>query len=190
MTRAAVLDQAALWDLDPAGEQLADQAAAPTRRPTHTPRPRRSKEAQAEECDPTCLVCGKAEGRGLCSPRCATACVHTAQPDLVEICLITTRVTARLVIGIHGYEPGRRLALVDRCPHCERTHWHAAHYGTHYRLAHCGQPYLVTLARPHTTPGAALSVTHSHQQQPDDHPDTTTATRGAAAARAALRGHP
>lgn len=159
MTRTAVLDQPALWDIPrPAPAcPAANQAAKPKRRPTHTPRPRRSKEAQAEECDPTCLTCGKPEGRGLCHPRCSVICVHTAQPDLVEVCLATTCVTARLTIGIHGFEPGRKLAVVD-CPFCERLHTHTPRFGRHYRLSGCGQPYIVTLPRPRINPRTGLTT--------------------------------
>ncbi|MER7131220.1 hypothetical protein [Streptosporangium saharense] len=190
MSRAAVLDQPALWD-EPA------EPARPPRRPTHTPRPRRTKEAQAEPCEPGCLVCGKAEGRGLCSPRCSVTCIHVAQADRVEVCLVVTHVTARTVVGIHGAEPGRHLAAVT-CPFCRRTHWHAAQYGRRYRVAHCGQPYIVTLPRPHITPQTAPRGTETGEAVRDaqrgtpesrDTSQATTAARGAAAARAALARH-
>ncbi|MFF4417504.1 hypothetical protein ACFYY8_33685 [Streptosporangium sp. NPDC001559] len=188
MTRA-VLDQPALWD-EPA------EPARPPRRPTHTPRPRRTRESQAEPCEPSCLVCGKAEGRGLCSPRCSVTCVHVAQADLVEVCLVTVHVTARVVVGIHGFEPGRKIAVVT-CPFCTRVHWHAAQYGRRYRMAHCGQPYIVTLARPHIGPQEALRATETGgtaprtqraTPKPHEASQATTAARGAAAARAALAG--
>ncbi|MFC3986812.1 hypothetical protein [Streptosporangium jomthongense] len=164
MTRA-VLDQPALWEPEP-------EPARPPRRPTHTPRPRRTRESQAEPCDPACLTCGKPEGRGLCSPRCSVTCVHVAQADLVEVCLVTVHVTARVVVGIHGAEPGRRLAAVT-CPFCERLHWHAAQYGRRYRVAPCGRPYIVTLARPRIGPqeaprGTETGGTMPHTQR--DHP--------------------
>lgn len=185
--RALTLDQPALWE-------LTDDPAPPQRRPTHTPRPRRVKEAQAEPCDPTCLVCGKAEGRGLCTPRCSVMCVHTAQADLIEVCLVTVHVTAHLVVGIHGFEPGRRLAVVT-CPFCERTHWHAPRFGRHYRMAPCGQPYIVTLTRPTDTSRTGLRATQSASSGRNGQQVTSanfnasqaaTASRGAAAARAAL----
>ncbi|MFI7628424.1 hypothetical protein [Microbispora rosea] len=146
----ATLDQPGLFDL----EQPKPRPKR-ARRLTHTPRPRRSKEAQAEECDPTCLVCGKAEGKGLCSPKCAVVCSHTRQPDLVEVCLVTTRVTAVLVEGARTLTGSRPLALV-LCPHCGDVHWHAPAYGVHYRLSGCGQPYVVHLPRPRFTPGGTL----------------------------------
>lgn len=146
--------QPALWDLP------APEPAKPQRRrnhaPLYPPRPRRTKEQREQDCDPRCLVCHHPEDRGLCSPRCSIVCVHNGQPARVELCLVITRVTARLVIGLPGARPGRRLALVDVCPHCERAHWHTPAYGLHYRTAGCGRPYLVHLPRPAITPGGAL----------------------------------
>ncbi|MFF3665397.1 hypothetical protein [Microtetraspora malaysiensis] len=147
----AVVEQPVLWDI-PAPEPAPGRAK---RRPTHAPRARRSEAAQAEECDPTCLVCGKSEGRGLCSPRCSVVCVHTRQPDRVEVCLVQVHVTAVLVAGVPGGRPGRRLALVC-CPHCGQVHWHAPRYGVHYRVAACGAPYVVHLPRPRLAPGGTV----------------------------------
>ena len=146
MTRAAIVDQPALWDLEPAPAPLPVKQRR-VRPPTHTPRPRRSKEAQREECDPACLVCGKPEGRGLCTPRCSVACVHTRQPDLVEVCLVTTHVTAVLMTGERTLTGTHQHALV-LCPFCGEVHWHAVRFGAAYRVARCGQPYIVHLDRP------------------------------------------
>ncbi|MER7126660.1 hypothetical protein [Micrococcus luteus] len=200
MTRAAVLDQPTLWD-DPTptpAEEHDDQPVPALRRPTHTPRPRRTKASQAEPCEPTCLVCGKPEGRGLCSPRCSNVCAHIAQADLVEVCLVTVYVTARVVVGLPGAEPGRHLAVVT-CPFCARRHWHAARYGRHYRTAHCsGRPYIVTLARPRVAPQVGLSATEAREvaldaqratPAPLDASQAATAARGAVVARAALAHH-
>lgn len=195
MNRSAVLDQPALWDV-PRPAPARPTTAAAKHRPTHAPRPRRSKEAQAEECDPACLACGKPEGRGLCYPRCSVVCVHTGQPDVVEVCLTTTRVVARLVAGVPGVPgvPGRRLAVVE-CPFCERLHWHTPAFGRHHRVSGCGQPYIVTLPRPRITPQGAPRSTQTGEQGvagQEGHASTfnasqaATATRGAAAARAAL----
>ncbi|MFC6081023.1 hypothetical protein [Sphaerisporangium aureirubrum] len=145
---------------------------------THPSRPRRSKESQAEDCEPACLICKHPEGRGLCQPRCAVVCSHTANPDVVEVCIIARRVTARLVIGTPGSRPGRRLAVVT-CPWCERVHWHAAEFGIRYRSGRCGWPYLVHLPRPADDPTVAAAAEHTEDHQ-------HAAARGAAAARAAL----
>jgi hypothetical protein len=143
--------QPALWDLPAAPPK-------PVRRRNHAPlfppRPRRTKEQRERDCDPRCLTCHHPEDRGLCSPRCAVVCVHTGQPARVELCLVMVRVQARLVIGLPGARPGRRLALVDACPYCERVHWHTPAFGLRYRTAQCGRPYLVHLPRPTTTGGA------------------------------------
>ncbi|MBX6387354.1 MAG: hypothetical protein IRZ07_30980, partial [Microbispora sp.] len=148
----ATIDQPVLFDLEPQPRPKRARAL------THAPRPRRTEEAQAEPCDPTCLVCGKPEGRGLCSPRCAIVCTHTRQPELTEVCLVTTRVTAVLVTGTPTVTGSRPLALV-LCPHCGEVHWHAATYGAHYRTSACGRPYIVHLPKPRLTPGG-LSVIH------------------------------
>lgn len=146
----AVLDQPGLWELEP--------APPPARRRNHSgllpPRQPRTKEQREQDCDPRCLVCGRPEeSGGLCHPRCSIVCVHTAQPALVEVCIATVRVTARLVIGLPGAQPGRRLAAVDTCPHCGHTHWHSPAHGLRYRIAGCGKPYLVWLPRPRITAG-------------------------------------
>lgn len=178
--------QAGLFDLAPAlpaaPAPKPEQLPLPVKQPkparprVHPPRPRRSKDAQARDCDPRCLVCRHPEGRGLCTPRCAVVCRHTAQPDRVEVCLVTVRVTARLVTGLPGAEgPGRHLAVVDRCPWCGRVHWHAEAYGLRLRIAGCGAPYLVQLDRPRITP-AEPTVEH-----------TAATTRGANLARQLLR---
>ncbi|GAA0402797.1 hypothetical protein GCM10009530_63460 [Microbispora corallina] len=145
-------DQPGLFDLDTPAP-----APAPWRKRaralTHTPRPRRTKEAQAEECEPACLTCGKPEGRGLCHPRCAVICTHTRQPDRVEVCLVTTHVTALLVEGTRTLTGSHQHALVC-CPFCGDVHHHAPTYGARYRLSGCGQPYIVHLHRPRITNGA------------------------------------
>lgn len=162
-----------LFDL----EQPAPARPAPPprrQRPhTHPSRPRRTN--QAHDCQPACIVCGHAEGDGYCTPRCAVMCVHAAQHGRAEVCLITTRVQARLVAGLPGATPGRRLAVVDSCPFCGRIHWHAAAYGIRYRIARCGRPYLVALDRPRAVPAAEHTAEHQH-----------AATRGADLARQLL----
>ena len=151
MTRADVLDQPGLWDLPAEPVRVCRRNHAPL----YPPRPRRTKEQRERDCDPRCLTCGHPEDRGICYPRCPIVCVHTAQPGRVELCLVTVRVSARLVVGLPGSRPGRRLALVDVCPWCEHTHWHTPAYGLRYRTAGCGRPYLVHLPRPAITPGGA-----------------------------------
>ncbi|GAA4209554.1 hypothetical protein GCM10022252_76240 [Streptosporangium oxazolinicum] len=157
--------QATLWDLPQPptrplprpDERLPHAKPAPRRNHVlNIPRARLTEEAKAQDCEPTCMVCGKPEGRGLCSPRCRVLCANSAQPGRTEVCIITTRVTARLAVGVHGAEPGRKLAVVDECPHCERVHWHTPQYGTHYRVPPCRQPYLLTLPRPRIGPGGVL----------------------------------
>lgn len=146
----ATMEQPGLWDL-PEPEPVKRKTPRP---PIHTPRPRRSKEAQALECAPSCLVCGKAEGRGLCSPRCSVVCSHVAQPDTAEVCVVSVHVTAILVTGMPGSTPGRKIAFVA-CPYCGEIHWHAPTFGVHYRTAPCGTPYIVHLARPRIAPWEA-----------------------------------
>lgn len=155
MTHTLAPGQPGLWDLpaEPQPEPLPVKQRH-IKPPTHTPRPRRSKEAQREECDPRCLVCGKPEGRGLCAPRCSVVCVHSRQPDLIEICLVTAHVTAILMTGTVTLRGAHRRALVS-CPFCGDIHWHAATYGARYRVSGCGQPYIVHLARPRIAPWAA-----------------------------------
>lgn len=142
----AVLEQEGLFDLP---------APKPARRATtHAPRPRRPEEFLAQPCEPTCLVCGQEEGRGLCSPRCAVACQHITHRDKVGVCVVTVRVTAVLITGTPTLTGSRPLALV-LCPHCGEVHHHAAAFGTHYRLSGCGLPYVVHLPRPRLTPEGA-----------------------------------
>ncbi|MEU7911360.1 hypothetical protein [Microbispora bryophytorum] len=151
--RAAVMDQPGLFEVEPprpARTETSDRRRP--RPPIHTPRPRRTKQCQAKECEPKCLICGKGEGRGLCTPRCSVICEHTHQPDRVEVCLVTTHVTALLVTGERTLAGPRQLALV-LCPFCGEVHWHAPSFGAHYRVAHCGQPYIVHLHRPRLAPG-------------------------------------
>lgn len=151
--RAAVLAQPGLFDLDPKPEPRTVSREERVRRPTHEPRPRRSKEAQADECAPACLTCRKPEGRGLCVPRCAVVCTHANQPSTTEVCLVQVHVTAVLVTGTPTLYGARHLALVC-CPHCGQVHWHAATYGARYRVSACGLPYIVHLPRPR--PGGVL----------------------------------
>ncbi|RCG27196.1 hypothetical protein DQ384_26110 [Sphaerisporangium album] len=185
MSRAAVVDgQDTLFALDGDPEPPPARPAPPAPRRgrrtarslAHTPRRRRAN--QDEDCEPACLRCGGPEGRGLCQPRCAVVCAHTAQPDVIDVCIITRHVTARLAVGTPGSRPGRRLAVVDSCPWCERVHWHAAAFGVRVRVGQCGWPYVVHLDRPPVATTAALAEhTPEHQH---------AAERGAAAARAAL----
>lgn len=149
----AVLDQPALWELP-------EPDPPPASRRNHAgllpPRQPRTKEQREQPCDPRCLTCDRPEDAGgLCHPRCSIVCVHTAQPARVEVCIATVSVTARLVVGLPGAQPGRRLALVDTCPHCGHTHWHTPAHGLRYRIAGCGRPYLVWLPRPRITAGGA-----------------------------------
>lgn len=154
----------------------APTTARAQRPPVHPPRSRRDPDQLAEPCHPKCIVCGRPEGRGLCTPRCAILCRHVAQPGRAEVCLVTTRVTARLVTGA---VPDRRLAVVDRCPCCGRLHWHSPAFGLHYRVSGCGQPYLVYLPRPRITVAEPVPSR------------TAAADRGARLARRLLagRGH-
>ncbi|MBO3751567.1 hypothetical protein J5X84_36305 [Streptosporangiaceae bacterium NEAU-GS5] len=147
------LVQDGLWDLAP--EPLPTPAGTrtrPRRVPIHTPQPHRTKEFRDQPCDPACLICGKPEGRGLCHPRCTVVCSHNREPWRAEICLITTKITARLVEGARTAISRRReLAVVDQCPTCGRLHWHPPTYGLHLRIPPCGIPYLVHLPRPRLT---------------------------------------
>ncbi|GAA0969907.1 hypothetical protein GCM10009555_017860 [Acrocarpospora macrocephala] len=159
MSRAATLDQPGLWDLP---EQ--EPKPAPTVSKSDIVRPRRrhllgferlkrDKAWNAEPCAPACLVCGKAEGRGLCHApnRCAVVCVHTRQPARAEVCIITARVTAELVYGVRSViYPAPRLAVIT-CPECGKRHWHGATPGVHIRTGPCGACYVVHLARPKIT---------------------------------------
>ncbi|MEV4174013.1 hypothetical protein [Nonomuraea sp. NPDC049709] len=96
-----------------------------------------------------CLVCGHTEDDGACLNGCATVCGRP-QPQrrdgkaAVEVCLITTTTTARLVQGASAYQrPGRRLAVVT-CPRCGRVNWHRPAGGRAYRVGQCGHPYIST----------------------------------------------
>ncbi|WP_157251096.1 hypothetical protein [Nonomuraea typhae] len=169
-------DQPGLWDLPEV------RPATPTRPPRpriHASAPRRAKTQRERDCDPRCLVCGHPEGRGLCTPRCAVVCVHAAQPYRAEVCIATVHVTAQLAVGLPGARPGRHLAVVDPCPRCGQRHAHAERYGRAWRLAPCGQPYIVHLPRPAAPGPAAID-------EPPPAGRQTTTTRGAALARQAL----
>lgn len=190
MSRTAVIDGqadllAAADDPAPAAATKPRKRTPPTRRRMNHALPLAYPWQPAEDCDPTCIRCGKPEGRGLCHTRCAVVCGHPEPLDPagrapVEVCLVTTHVQARLVAGLPGAEPGRRLAAVD-CPRCGRVHWHGAVYGARYRIAPCNwQPYIVHLPRPAIAPAAALA------EHTEEHQHATA--RGAAAARAALAG--
>jgi hypothetical protein len=155
MTRAATLDQPGLWDLPPEEPALPApkgfQARTPSRR-RHLlglDRPKRGKAFNALDCDPACLVCGKAEGRGMCfaPARCAIACVHTAQPARVEVCIITHHVHAKLVYGLALAGSGRHRIAVITCPDCGQLHWHGATPGVRVRTGQCGAVYVVHTAR-------------------------------------------
>ncbi|MER7361867.1 hypothetical protein [Nonomuraea wenchangensis] len=166
---AAGLLQDTLFDF------AAEQEPPARRRPVHEPRPRRDKEFLAQPCDPVCIVCGKKEGGGRCD-RCAIACVHAREPDLVEVCLAADRVTARIVSTISLCDGHRhQLAVVDCCPSCGEMHWHAPTFGARYRVGRCGRPYVVILRRPK----AIEEVTHGQEQR-----DATA--RGAELARELL----
>jgi len=97
-------------------------------------------------CNPRCLVCGRDEDDGLCSP-CAVACMPGG--GAVEICLITRWATGR--------PAGDRLLAVT-CPWCERVHWHSATSTVPVRSGQCGKPYVLR------TPQAGLSSTQSSEQ--------------------------
>jgi|GEM_PF-4577708 len=130
MTRALVpAEQDTLWDV-PAPAVPAQAPPLKPRRRFHTldlPAPLRSV------CTPRCLVCGRDEDDGLCTP-CSVAC----QPGggRVEVCLITRWATAR--------PAGNRL-LVVTCPWCERTHWHSAASTVPVRSGQCGKPYVLRM---------------------------------------------
>ncbi|MGC5012563.1 hypothetical protein ACLQ2R_17505 [Streptosporangium sp. DT93] len=159
MTRTLVpAGQDLLWDLDP----IDDLHGAPSPQPRHTPRPDPTRDEIQAECEPACLGCGKPEGRGLCS-RCMVVCTRLPANEVADVCVVTTRVLARLAVGIHGHEPGRKLAVVD-CPHCDRLHWHTPLYGTHYRVPPCRQPYIVILPRPRIDPRTGLSSTQTGER--------------------------
>lgn len=163
---AAGVLQDALFDFAP------EQPAPARRVPAHGPRQPRDKEFIALPCDPTCLVCGKEEGRGLCQ-RCAIACVHARQPDRVEVCLVVDRVVARVVSTLSVCDGHRhQLAVVDACPSCGEMHWHAPAFGARYRVGRCGRPYVVVLRRP----PAVEQVAHGQEQR-------DAASRGAQLAR-------
>jgi hypothetical protein len=191
MSRTAVIEGQDALFAPPAGDEPA-AAPKPAKRRKRTPPPRRRMNhvlplgypwQPPDECNPTCARCGKPEGIGLCHTRCAVVCGKPRPLELdphgrapVEVCLITTHVTARLIAGLPGAEPGRKLAAVD-CPRCHRVHWHGAAYGARYRIAPCNwQPYIVHLPRPAAVP-TAVEHTEEHQH---------ATARGAAAARAAL----
>lgn len=147
--------QDTLWDLTPPAPTVPAQAPAPLKKTRRfhrldLPAPLRGV------CNPRCLVCGRDENTGLCAP-CSIVCHQPSTGTPIEVCLTTTRVTARLTIGIHGFEPGRKLAVVD-CPFCERLHTHTPRFGRHYRLSGCGQPYIVTLPRPRINPRTGLTT--------------------------------
>ena len=170
--RAPTLKQPGLWD-DPAPEPLPVLPAArtrPRRVPTHTPQPHRSKDFQAEPCDPACLICGKPEGCGLCHPRCTVVCTHNREPWQAGICLTTLKVTARLVRGTRTVVGHSEHAVVDPCPTCQRLHWHTPQYGLHLRIPPCRVPYLVLLPRPRLTP----SGTWEHPDNPETPPVAPT----------------
>lgn len=174
MTRTLLPEQDLLWDLDQPDTPERALHGAPAPQPTHTPRPDPTRDEITAECEPTCLSCGKPEGRGLCSPRCMVVCNRLPAAEPAEVCIVTTRVLARLAVGIHGAEPGRKLAVVD-CPHCQRVHWHTPQYGTHYRIPPCRQPYIVTLPRPRVDPRTGLQRPHSHEHgQPEAQNTPTT----------------
>lgn len=142
MTRTLVPEQDLLWDLDPVDpvEALHD---APSPHAVHTPRPDPTRDEITAECEPVCLGCGKPEGRGLCSPRCMVVCTRLPAAEVAEVCVVTTRVLARLAVGIH---------------------WHTPLYGTHYRVPPCRQPYIVILPRPRIDPRTGLQQTLSGEQ--------------------------
>ncbi|MEU8040912.1 hypothetical protein [Streptosporangium sp. NPDC049078] len=142
MTRTPVLpEQDALWAL-PEPAVPAQAAPPPLRKPNrfHTldlPAPLRGV------CNPRCLVCGRDEDDGLCSP-CSVVCMPGGGP--VEVCLITRSATAR--------PAGDRLVAVT-CPWCDRVHWHSALSVEPVRSGQCGRPYVLR------TPQAGLRSTQS-----------------------------
>lgn len=150
-TRAEA-EQPGLWELP---EMRPASPGRPPRPRVHAPRVRPTGEHLSTPCEPSCIVCGHPEGRGACWPRCPVLCAHSTEASLAEVCIVTTHVTARLVVGLPGAgEPGRRLAVVS-CPFCERPHAHTAAYGVRYQISGCGQPYIVHLQRPPITRGGA-----------------------------------
>ncbi|MFF3443609.1 hypothetical protein [Streptosporangium sp. NPDC002721] len=147
MTRTlAPAEQDTLWDLAPAPAVPA-QAPPPLKKPNrfHTlglPAPLRGV------CNPRCLVCGRDEDDGLCSP-CSVVC--SPGGGVVEVCLITRWATARPV--------GDRLVTVV-CPWCDRTHWHSSTSREPVRSGQCGRPYVLR------TPQKGLHRTQSGEQGP------------------------
>ncbi|MEV4179915.1 hypothetical protein AB0J28_00530 [Streptosporangium canum] len=139
MTRAAVLDQPALWDL------LATQSE-PKPAPAPIKKTRRFHVLDLPTpgkvfCNPRCIVCRRHEDNGLCRP-CSVVCGRPLHSTPVEVCLTTTHVTAR--------PAGDRLIAVT-CPWCSRTHWHSAAVASPYRISGCGRPYIVHLTAPEAT---------------------------------------
>lgn len=143
MTRALVpAEQDTLWDV-PAPAVPAQAPPLKPRRRFHTldlPAPLRGV------CNPRCLVCGRDEDDGLCSP-CSVVCAPGA--GRVEVCLITRWATAR--------PAGDRLVAVT-CPWCGRTHWHSSTSTVPVRSGQCGKPYVLR------APQAALRSTQSSEQ--------------------------
>jgi len=126
-TLAPPTGQDALWDA-PAPTVPTQAPPLKPRRRFHTldlPAPLRSV------CNPRCLVCGRDEDDGLCTP-CSVACQPGGGP--VEICLITRSATAR--------PAGDRLVTVV-CPWCGRTHWHSSTSTAPVRSGQCGKPYVL-----------------------------------------------
>jgi hypothetical protein len=133
--------------------------------PPPTPRRRRTPPLKLPDppCQPWCATCGQLEPTNTATdgPQwtdqngeyltkrphtyrhpcgCGTwTCDHIAQAGRNPICLVTRRARARVATGATG----RQLLAVDLCPHCGRSHIHSIEPTTPYRVAGCGQPYLI-----------------------------------------------
>lgn len=95
-----------------------------------------------ETCEPRCQRCDRPPGRGSCR-RCVIVCKHTIQPKtrrLAEVCIV--RIRARAEERMDD-STGRRILLVPDCPHCRAAHVHSVEPAQPYRIAGCGQPYLL-----------------------------------------------
>lgn len=137
-----------LIDRDPWATLPADwRTPKPPPPPTYEPRwPIDPDKLPQATCNPRCRNCRHPEGRGLCRT-CVIICDHTVQRTkrkLVDVCLVRTTATARLVTSP---STGRQLLVVDRCPTCGRPHIHAAEptLGPYRVPPACRQPYLLDL---------------------------------------------
>ncbi|GAA0969919.1 hypothetical protein GCM10009555_017920 [Acrocarpospora macrocephala] len=141
----ATIEQETLWgpDVPPAPKSRTRAKPKAPEKPRRTPRHPAQEHWHPVDCLPTCLVCERPEGFGICPKgECAVVC-GTPRPRRkdgkapVDVCLLqmTDHVTATPAPG------GGYLAYVI-CPGCGQLHWHGG-TTTQIRVGPCGTPYVV-----------------------------------------------